>query len=184
MPTLLFVLGAYSLYALFILWSRFQRKDLRRERYGAKSPRLFLGSGAVLGCLILLVIGFSTPAPHQTQRLAGVLGGPELNLITAKTKLAAENLPLGNEDQGKHPAYALLHPETPPMLVIEKPPASPASPPRRAKFKRTANSGIDKRELVSKSPKREKPNPRVRKKKPEKPIEPTLVRRTYSSLVR
>jgi hypothetical protein len=185
LPTLLFVFGAYSLYALLIFWSRYRRKDLRRERYRAKSPRLFLGGGAaVLGCLILLVIRFSPPAPHQL-RLAGVLGGLELGLITAKAELATENLPLANEGQGQHPAYALLHPETPPMLMPEKP-ASPASPSRRPKIKRPVKSGIHKREIVSKSAIREKPtnNFRIKKKKAKNAIEPTLVRHTYSSLMR
>jgi hypothetical protein len=185
LPTLLFVFGAYVLYALFTLWSRYRRKDFRRERYGAKSPRLFLSGGAVLGCLILLVISFSPPAPHQNLRLAGVLGGLEMGLITAKAEPAAENLPLANEGQGQHPAYALLHPETPPMLMPAKP-STPASPSRRHKIKRPATSGVGKREMASKSVTREKPvsNSRLKKKKPQNVIEPTLVRHTYSSLMR
>ncbi|MDI6852291.1 MAG: hypothetical protein QME75_01635 [Deltaproteobacteria bacterium] len=186
MPTLLFVFGAYSLYALFTLWSRYRRIDFRGERYGAKSPRLVLSGGAaVLGCLILLVFGFSPPAPHQTPRLAGVLGGFELELKTAKAELAAENLPPVNGGQGEHPAYALLHPETPPMLEPAKP-ASSVSPSRRPKIKRPVKSGMPKRQTASKSAKREKPanNFQIKKNKSDSANESILVRRTYSSLIR
>lgn len=185
LPSLLFIFGAYSLYALYALWSRHRRKDLIRVRRGGKSPRLLLVGGALaLVCMILLAVAFSPPAPHQTLRCAGVLGGSEPGLIMARAELSPEKLPVANEGQGDRPAYALLHPETPPMLM----PGKPASPPgshRKPKVKPPVKNEVRKSRTASKSPVKEKPanNTRARKVKPKNASKPTMIRHAYSSLM-
>jgi hypothetical protein len=139
MPSLLFIVGAYALFALCILWSRHQRNRYRSRRYGSRTPRLLLLSGSLLGlvCIIGLLVNLLPPPPHNPMHLTGVLKATEPGWSLVKAELPPEKLRLLHNSAGDQPVYALLHPETPPILVPEKP-ASPRGSSRRPRMKRPA----------------------------------------------
>ncbi len=186
LPTLLFILGAYSLFAIYTLWSRYRRKRLRSVRRGPTSPPLLLGSGIiVLICAIWLIARFFPPPSNKIFHLAGVLGAAEPGLIMARAELTPEKLPVANTGVGDHPGYALLHPETPAMLMPEKP-ASPPSPPRKPRAKRPATGEAQKNAMSGKPMAKEKPTGknRTKKKKPKNAIKPNPMRHAYSAVMR
>jgi hypothetical protein len=102
----------------------------------------------------------------------------------ARAELIPEKLPVANAAPGDHPAYALLHPETPPMLTPEKP-ASPPSPPRKPKVKRTVEAETHKSGVSGKPAVKEKPAAKAKTKKKRPPnAKPNLMRQAYSTVTR
>jgi hypothetical protein len=186
LPTLLFILGVYGVYALLILWCHFKRKRFTHVRRGSKSPRLLLGGGiaALVSVIWLVVYFFPPPPPNQAFSLAGVLGAAEPGLVMAKTELTPEKLPVTGTGPGDHPAYALLHPGTPAMLMPEKGASAPA-PPRKPKAKRSATGEVKKNGLSRKTTAPEKPagKNRTKKKKTKNATKTTLIRHAYSSVL-
>jgi hypothetical protein len=185
LPTLLFILGAYSIYALCAVWSRCSKRRLRSVRQEPRSSRVLLGGGVIaLVCLIWLAVRLVPPSSHQGLHLSGVLGAAEPGVVMARAELTPDKLPVGNASPGDHPAYALLHPETPPMLMPEKPSSAP-SPPRKPKVKRTVNGEAHKKLVSNKPAGKEKPTGKVRsKKRRPKNATPNLMRHAYSTVVR
>jgi hypothetical protein len=149
MPSLLFIVGAYALFALCILWSRHQRSRYKSRRYGSRTPRLLLGGSILaLACIIGLAVSFFAPPSQNSVQLTGVLKAAEPGWIMVNTELPPEKLRLLHKGTGNQPVYALLHPETPPVLMPEKSP-SPRAASRRAKMKRPAAQDLQKATISS-----------------------------------
>lgn len=185
LPTLLFILGVYSAYAIYTVWSRCCRRRPTGGRPGPRPFRLMLGGGIIAGlCLLWLTARFAPPSSHKAFNLSGVLGGAEVGVVMARADLMPEKPPVANAAPGDHPAYALLHPETPPMLMPEKS-ASPPSPPRKPKVKRTV-AGEERKSGVSGKPTaKEKPAVKAKTKKKRPPnAKPNLMRQAYSTMIR
>jgi outer membrane biosynthesis protein TonB len=124
LPTILFILAAYALYALVMWWCRWQRSHLWARRNQTRSRWLTLmGSAGILGLFLCLLVWLAPASPHQSLRLAGILGLSEVEMRLAKqaTSAAASLQPESKPTNGQ-PAYALLHPASPPSLL---PPAKP-----------------------------------------------------------
>jgi hypothetical protein len=113
------------------------------------------------------------------------LGAVDPGLIITRGELTPEKLPVANAGPGDHPAYALLHPETPAMLMPDKP-ASPPSPPRKPKVKRPATGEVQKSAVSSKLSAKDKSagKNRTRKKKPKNAIKSNLMRHAHSTATR
>lgn len=185
LPTLLFILGVYSTYALYTVWSRGSRRRPRSGRQSPRSFRLLLGGGIMAGlCLLWLTARLVPPSSHKVLHLSGVLGGTEAGVVMARAELIPEKLPVASAAPGDHPAYALLHPETPPMLMPEKS-ASPPSPPRKPKVKRTVTGEAHKIGVSGKPAAKEKPAAKAKTKKKRPPnAKPNLMRQAYSTVIR
>ncbi len=124
LPTILFILAAYALYALVMWWCRWQRAHLWARRNQPRSRWLTLmGSAGILGLFLGLLVWLAPAAPHQSLRLAGILGLSEGEVRLAKqAATAAASLQPETKPTNGQPAYALLHPASPPSLL---PPAKP-----------------------------------------------------------
>jgi hypothetical protein len=140
LPTILFILAAYALYALVMWWCRWQRAHLWARRNQARSRWLTLmGSAAILGLFLWLLVWLAPAAPHQSLRLAGILGLSEGEVRLAKqAATAAATLQPEPQPTNGQPAYALLHPASPPSLL---PPAKPLAGPQLRKPKGKGTSG-------------------------------------------
>jgi hypothetical protein len=141
LPTILFILGAYALYALAVVWCQWQRSRFLGRRGKGRPRWLTLTGGAVfLGVFLSLLFWLAPANPDQKVKLAGILGVSETEVGLAKqANLRAATLHLNQTPPGGQPAYALLHPESPPSLL---PPARPlvGNQLRKPKGKRTLES--------------------------------------------
>jgi hypothetical protein len=124
LPTILFILAAYALYALLMWWCRWQRAHLWARRNQARRRWLtLLGSAGILGLFLWLLVWLAPAARDQNLRLAGILGLSEGEMRLAKQAPSpAAALQPDTKSSNGQPAYALLHPASPPSLL---PPAKP-----------------------------------------------------------
>lgn len=182
-PTLLFIVGVYSFYALFIFWSRRRRRRLPGSPRGSAS-RLARAAVAVLLIGILgLAVRFFSPDPDKDKivYLSGIIGPAESGLLLSRGVPLPEKPPVADKGPGGHPAYALLHPETPPTLMPERM-ASPSHSPRKAKGKRPVARTAQKAKEGGKTAKEKPAAPaRAKKTKPKKATAPH-VQHAYSAL--
>ncbi|MGQ9687344.1 MAG: hypothetical protein ACUVXF_00935 [Desulfobaccales bacterium] len=126
LPTILFILVAYALYALVMWWCHWQRAHLWARRNQTRSRWLtLLGSAGILALFLGLLIWVAPVARDQNLKLAGILGlsETEVRLAEQASALLAPGEP-GARASNRQPAYALLHPASPPSL---QPPAKPVA---------------------------------------------------------
>jgi len=142
LPTILFMLAAYVVYALVLAWCHRQRYRFP-GRAQARPRWLTLAKGAVvLGLTLWLMFWLNPVAQDHKIRMAGILGvteGEALLASQAAPKLSDPHLK--EKGTGGQPAYAMLHPESPPSLL---PPAKPpvATHLRKLIGKRPAAPGV------------------------------------------
>jgi hypothetical protein len=137
LPTILFMLAAYVIYALVMAWCH-------RQRYGfpgraqARPRWLTLAKGVfVLGLALWFIFWLNPVTPDQQMRMAGMLGVTEGEALQASQAAPRVSGPhLKEKGTGGQPAYAMLHPESPPSLL------PPAKPP----------AGTQVRKLIGKRP--------------------------------
>jgi hypothetical protein len=157
LPTILFILVAYALYALVMLWCRWQSFRFLGSRTRARPRWLTLVGGAgVLGLILWLIFWLAPKTPDHKVRLAGILGVSEGEAWLVK-KAAALTVPppLNQKPPNGEPAYALLHPESPPSLL------PPAKPPAGTKLRKRKG----KRTSARRKPRKSRAKPRLTKKK-------------------
>jgi cell division septal protein FtsQ len=164
LPTILFILGAYALYALAVVWCQWQRSRFLGKRGKGRPRWLTLTGGAVfLGVFLSLLFWLAPANPDQKVRLAGILGVSEGDAGLAKqANLRAATLHLNQTPPSGQPAYALLHPESPPSLL---PPAKPlvGSQLRKPKVKRASEA--QKPRVEAKLSKKDKTPAKVKARK-------------------
>lgn len=180
LPTILFILVAYALYALVLVWCRWQRSRFLGRRAKGRPRWMTLTGGAVfLGIFLSLLFWLAPAAPDQKMRLAGILGVSENEVGLAKqADLRAATLQIDQKPQGGQPAYAMLHPESPPSLV---PPAKSTggSQLRKPKGKRASEREVPKPKVEAKLIKKDKSPGKVKVKKKKAP-QPTTMNSTGS----
>jgi hypothetical protein len=174
LPTLAVILWAYGMYALFCAWSRRKNGQYlgrnRRPRYALLALAGSTGAG-------LALVFWLTLADNQAQhhlKLAGFLttvwaeGWPE------KSGRRLEYPQLKGQAVEGQPAYALLHPETPPAQLqtgkltpaprrLQKLRVRKGVSPSQVKTGKAALASSKKEKLAAKS--------RAKKKKPAAPAE-------------
>lgn len=161
LPTIIFILAAYALYALVMWWCRWQRAHLWARRNQAKSRWLTLmGSAGILGVFLFLLVWLAPATPHQSLELAGILGLSEVEprLVQKATSSAASLQPETQPTNGQ-PAYVLLHPASPPSLL---PPPKPlaGSQLRKPKGKGASVSKAPHSKAGSRTHKKDKASPK------------------------
>lgn len=126
LPTFLFILGAYALYATVRFWSRrSSRRGLGSRESRVQRLAMAAGLAAVALAVWLGARGGADPQDRNL-RLASILGTSWVGVgVPAQTEYPLEQASpkiLGPEGQ---PTFALLHPETPPSLILPEKAASP-----------------------------------------------------------
>jgi len=175
LPTILFILGAYALYALVVVWCRWQRsRFLGRRGQGRPRWRTLAGGAVFLGLFLGLTSWLAPPNPDQKVKLAGILGVSEGEADLAKqATLRAATLLLEQKPPGGQPAYTLLHPESPPSLL---PPTKSAAgiQLRKPKAKRTASKEPQKARVEASLSKKDKTAGKAKAKKKKAPQPTTM----------
>jgi len=167
LPTIFFIIAAYTLYALVVVWCRWQRSRFSGRRGQGRPRWLTLAGGAVFLGIFLSILSWLAPAgPDQKMRLAGILGVAEEGDLrwARQADLRAATLHLDQKSPDGQPAYAMLHPESPPSL----------QPPVRSKvgshLRLPKANGVGVREsqktkLEAKAPKKDKAIGKAKAKK-------------------
>ncbi len=127
LPTFLFILGAYAVYALLSLTPRRPAGGRRGPRSG-RLPWISLaaGAGSVL-CLIWLLITGAPEDPGRDLRLAGIVGlSPGQGLRQMQPEVRLE--PPAPAVEAARPTFVLVHPEAPAALMLPEKAAAAVKP--------------------------------------------------------
>lgn len=131
LPTLVFILWAYSMYALISALS-----GRRGSRLQARSPlRRYAWLGLVattgVGLSLAVVLAQSLNRENQNLKLAGFLGTVWAEGWSDKVECRVEDPPSKSVACGEQPVYTLLHPGTHPSeLAQEKTAPKPKPAPK------------------------------------------------------
>lgn len=129
LPTLVFILGAYGIYALISTLARRRGGSLRQGRSWRRLG-LVLAAAAVLGGAVVLAGAFD--GQHQNLQLAGFLGTVWAEGWPGEVSPRVEAPPIKGTASGEQPVYALLHPGTSSAEMAKK----KLAPRPRPHFKR------------------------------------------------
>lgn len=156
LPTFLFILGAYAVYALLRLGSRRPAGGRRGSRPGRLYwVTLLAGAWSVL-CLGWLLITGAPEEPGNRLRLAGIVGlspGEWPGHLQPEVRLEP---PAPTVEAAARPTFVLVHPETPAALMLPEK-AAQAVKPRPGKPKNLrAPAPAGKKAPVAKASPREK----------------------------
>lgn len=154
LPTFLFIIGAYAVYALLGLIPRRSASGRRGSRSG-RLPWISLaaGAGTVL-CLMWLLITGAPEDPGKDLRLAGIVGltpGEGLRQMQPEVRLE----PPAPAVEAARPTFVLVHPEAPAaLMLLEK---AAAGKPRPVKLKNLrAPAPVAKKAPLAKASHKEK----------------------------
>lgn len=169
--TLAFILWAYGMYALITAWSRRRGGNHRGRSHWRRYGWLTLAgsSAAALG----LILWLASPSSQQERnlKLAGFLGdlGWADKEVTEKAEARVESPPIKGQGPGDQPAYAYLHPETPPNEIApERKPPTPR-PMRKPKLQKMAKTQAKGGKVHTTTARKEKATGKsaAKKKKPQ-----------------
>jgi hypothetical protein len=174
LPTLLFILGAYGLFAVHAVWSR-RQNGWSASRSRTRHTRLtFTGSGVCLMCLFLLSLWLGAEPQEENHKLAGLLlTGKAHGWLADQASQHLEYLPIKSAGSGEQPTYLFLHPETAAAQVLpEKKPAPRQL--RKSRLKKSPEARGKKGKAVSPSAKRDQAAGKNPAKKSKAQIPPRL----------
>jgi len=132
-PTLVFVLWAYGMYALISALSGGKGSRFRARSSWRKYGGLALAAGAAAGVGLVLVMAQSYEGKNHRLKLAGFLGTVWAEGWPDRVAQRVEDPPVKSTPSGDKPVYALLHPGTSLAGPVQ---AKAASKPRAHKPKR------------------------------------------------
>ncbi len=120
LAALLFILGAYGIYALISALCGRRAGALRQGRSWRGLGWLGLLAAAGVGLGLALVLAQSFDERHQDLKLAGFLGTVWAEGWPDRMSPRAEEPPIKATASGDQPGYALLHPGTPAAELASK----------------------------------------------------------------
>ena len=137
LPTLLFILWAYGMYALISALAGRGRKEskFRARGPGRRYGWLALGSGLLLGLGLTVVLARSFVEPDHNLGLAGFLGTVWAEGWPDKVNQRVEYPPIKGPATGNQPVYALLHPGTSPADLAQEKTAAKPRPIKKPKVR-------------------------------------------------
>ena len=181
LPTLVFILWAYGMYALISALAGRKGTRFRGRGPGRRYGWLALVAGAVAGLGLAAVLAQSFDDRHQNLKLAGFMGTVWAEGWPDRVEQRLDYPPIKSTAAGDQPAYALLHPGTSPAdLAQEK--AKTGLKPRPAKKPKTQKASAPQAKgakVMAQKPKKDqaaaksKPKTPIKKKKPVSPAPAT-----------
>ena len=137
LPTLLFILWAYGMYALISALAGRGRKGskFRTRGPGRRYGWLALGSGLLLGLGLTVVLAQSFVEPDHNLGLAGFLGTVWAEGWPDRVNQRMEYPPIKGTGIGNQPVYALLHPGTSPADLAQEKTAAKLRPIKKPKVR-------------------------------------------------
>ncbi|MCL4501699.1 MAG: hypothetical protein M1438_07555 [Deltaproteobacteria bacterium] len=140
LPTLVFILWAYGMYAIISALIRRKGSKFRARSAGKRCGWFALAMGSLigLGLAVLLVQSFDEQ-DHQL-KLTGFLGTVWAEGWPDKVGQRVEYPPIKETASGGQPAYALLHPGASPVELAQEKTAPRPRPIKKQKVRKVAAS--------------------------------------------
>lgn len=171
LPTLVFILWAYGVYALISALPGRKGSRFRTRGSGRRYGWLALGASALVGLGLTVVLAQSFNEPDHNLNLAGFLGtvwaeGPD------KVDQRVEYPPIKAAAAGDQPVYALLHPGTSPAELSQEKTAPKPRPIKKPKVHKAAAEPAKNAKAAAQKPKKDqvaakgKAKATAKKKKP------------------
>ncbi len=127
LPTFLFILAAYLLGATARFWSRRASRRWRDDRESRLHRLAWITGLAVVLCLVWVAMRGGSESQDRSLRLASMVGAGRVeSSLPVQPDLPLEGLTKKASGPEGQPAFALLHPETPPSLILPDKTISPA----------------------------------------------------------
>ena len=139
LPTLAVILWAYGVYALIFGLSRRKGGYLRGRRRGRGVRWLALLGATGAGLALVLYLSGAWGQQDHSLKLSGFMGTVWAEGWPDKVD-RLEYPPVKNQDPGDKPAYALLHPETPPVQVTPEKTGPKPRPVRKPKVSKAVGA--------------------------------------------
>lgn len=168
LPTLVFILWAYGMYALISTLAGRKGAKFRARGPGRRYGWLALAAGGIVGLGLTVILSQSFNEQDHNLKLAGFLGTVWAEGWPDKMDQRVEYPPIKGAAPGDQPVYALLHPGTSPAeLAQEKtaPKPRPVKKPKLRKAPALQAKGAKPTVQVAKKDKG-KPKTATKKKKP------------------
>lgn len=180
LPTLAVILWAYGVYALVSGMSRRRGGSLRGRSRGRGLRWLaLLGTTGAGLALVLFLSGVWGQQDHNL-KLSGFLGTVWAEGWPDKVD-RLEYPPVKDQDPGDKPAYALLHPETPPIQVAPEKTGPKPRPARQPKVSKAAGAHAKTAKTAAPPAKKDKTAAKNKAKKKKKTTTTTTASRKASA---
>jgi hypothetical protein len=147
LPTLLFILWAYGMYALFTVILQRKGGHSRGRNRWPRVVWLILAGTVGAGLVLMIWLSFSPDQKHQNLKLTGFLGTVYAEGWPNKVDGRLEYPPTKaqqNPVPGDQPIYTLLHPETPASQMEPEKKAPKPRPVRKGKVTKSAATAKSK----------------------------------------
>lgn len=164
LPTLAVILWAYGVYALISGMSRRRGGYLRGRHRGRGVGWLAVLASTGAGVALLLYLTAFSSQQHHNLKLAGFLGTVWAEGWLDKVD-RVEYPVVKDKGPGDKPAYALLHPETPPMQVAPEKNGPKPRPARQPKARKAAGAQVKTAKAATPPAKKEKAAAKHKSKK-------------------
>ncbi len=172
LPTLVFILWAYGMYALISALAGRKGAKFRTRGPGRHYGWLALGAGALVGLGLIVVLAQSFDEKDHNLKLSGFLGTVWAEGWPDKMDQRVEYPPIKSTAAGDQPVYALLHPGTSPAELAQEKTAPKPRPIKKPKVRKTAAETAKNGKVATQKQKKDqvgakaKPKTTVKKKKP------------------
>ena len=180
LPTLVFILWAYGMYALVAALSGRKGSTFRARSPWRRFGWLGLVGGAGVGLVLAVILANSFDQENQNLKLSGFLGTVYAEGWPDKVDRRVEYPPMKSPASGDQPVYALLHPGTSPAELAQEKTAPKPRPVKKPKIKAPAPQAKGGTKAVAQKPKKDqvvaKNKAKIAKKK--KPASPPATSKT------
>lgn len=167
LPTILFIVGAYGLFALYKFLYRPPSGGYRRRGRRAKTGWLKISAAGIgLGLLGGLFIWLPSLSKTDDLKMAGLFVLPqERDRLAPKTDPHLATLTAEGSPTLEQPAYALLHPETPAVKILPDKKAAGPGLLRKPKMAKLSRAKVKKNRAGHRAVKKPKATSRAKTKK-------------------
>ena len=143
LPTLVFILWAYGMYALICALAGRKGSKFRSRGPGRRYGWLTLGAGALVGLGLAMVLAQSFDEKDHNLRLAGFLGTVWAEGWPDKVGQGVEYPPINSMPAGDQPVYSLLHPGTSPAELAQEKTAPKPRPVKKPKVRKACKASTE-----------------------------------------
>ena len=136
LPTLVFILWAYGMYALISAYAGRKGAKFRTRGPGRRYGWLALAAGGLVGLGLTVLLAQSFDEQDHNLKLAGFLGTVWAEGWPDKVDQRVEYPPIKGAAAGDQPVYSLLHPGTSPADLAQEKTAPKPRPIKRPKVRK------------------------------------------------